>query len=302
MRKTSAVDSSIVITLTIVVVAAACSEPGSALNDRAPLHSSRAYKGHENEQDTSAFVAAFPSTFGTRLDDCQTCHTGAKFTYPSGESISTIRKNACDTCHLILHPDPDFLEVQPTRCTDTLNPFGLAYLSAGRSVDALRTISAEDSDGDGFNNQEEIDALKYPGDPASKPGQPVAPFRLFGMEELESLESHSQFLLANSHKQQFDNYASYSGVRVRDLLVAAGVDPSDPGIEGITVIAPDGYLKDFPMDQVNQEFPAGLFYSGLGTDSLGPVCGFVQYPEALPDGVMDGAPIPGAQWLLLAYE
>jgi hypothetical protein len=287
-----------------IVAAAACSsdsgsdDPGT----HTPLNSSHAYKGHENEQDTNAFVTAFPSALGTRLDDCQTCHAGATFTYDSGGTTSTTRKNACDTCHLILHPDTSFIEPQPTKYADTLNPFGLAYAAGGRSADALGAIAPEDSDGDGFSNQDEIDALKYPGDPASKPGQPAAPSKVFTMDALKAMASHSEFLLSNSNKQQYDNYATYVGVTVRDLLTAAGVDPSDPAIEGITVIAPDGYLKDFPVEQINQAFPAGLFYAGLDTGTLGPECGFVQYPDALPAGAMDGAPIPDEQWLMLAYE
>jgi len=301
MRKNDALYLFVAIGLGAAIACSSDSDPdGPGGND--PLSSSHAYKGHENDQDTNAFVTAYPAALGTRLDDCQTCHQGATFTYESNGSTKTAAKNACDTCHLILHPDPSFIEPQPTKYTDTLNPFGLAYLASGRSADALRAIASQDSDGDGFSNQEEIDALKYPGDPASKPGQPAATSKAFTIDELRAMASHSEFLLSNSNKQQYDNYATYVGVKIRDLLVAAGVDPSDPAIEGITVIAPDGYLKDFPVEQINQAFPAGLFYAGLDTGTLGPECGFVQYPDSLPAGAMDGAPIPDEQWLMLAYE
>ncbi|MCU0691688.1 MAG: hypothetical protein MUF54_09825 [Polyangiaceae bacterium] len=284
--------------------AAACSSGSSSQppGTSGPLFSSHAYKGHENDQDMNAFVTAFPLTVGTRLDDCQTCHASATYTYESDGATKSTSKNACDNCHLLQHPSPDFLEPQPSKYADTLNSFGAAYAAAGRSADALRAIAANDSDRDGFSNQEEIDALKYPGDPASKPGQPAAPSRLFAVDELKAMGAHSEFMLANSHKQQYDNYATYVGVKVVDLLAAAGVDPSDAAIEGITVIAPDGYLKDFPAEQIRKAFPAGLFYAGLDSATLGPDCGFVQYPDSLPAGVTDGAPIPGEPWLLLAYE
>ncbi len=38
--------------------------------------------------------------------------------------------------------------------------------------------------------------------------------------------------------QQYDYYANYTGVKLVDLLVAAGVDVGDPAFEGITVMAP----------------------------------------------------------------
>jgi hypothetical protein len=264
--------------------------------------SSRAYKGHENDLDMNYFVNAHRNTLGTRLDDCQTCHTGGTFTYDSGGQTRTVFKNACDYCHLIHHPDPDgFNEPQPTAYAQTLNPYGVDYKAAGRNQAAVRAIAAQDSDGDGFSNQVEIDDLKYPGDPGSKPGQQVAPMRTFGLADLKALPVHDQFILANSHKQQFDDYAAYRGVKVVDLLQAAGVDVQDPAFQGVTVIAPDGYLKDIPAAAVLTAYPAGVFHAGLDTATLGTECGFVKYPDQLPAGVADGQTIPGEPWLQLAY-
>jgi hypothetical protein len=271
-------------------------------NEPQPQVSSHSYKGHSSDLDANTFVTAYPAALGTRLDDCQTCHTGGTFTSGSGTSVKSYTKNACDFCHLIQHPAPDFNETQPTTFAETLNSFGAAYLAAGRTLDALELIATDDSDGDGFANQDEIDALKYPGDPNSKPGQPAAPMKTFTMAQLQALAVHEEFLLANSNKQQFDDYATYLGVTIADLLTAAGVDPTDAGITGITVIAPDGYLKDVPMANVNQAYPAGLYYAGLDTATLGTECGFVTYPDTLPGGLTDGGEIPGEQWLLLAYE
>ncbi len=214
----------------------------------------------------------------------------------------TVLKNACDYCHLIIHPDDSLIGTGPTSYTDTLNDFGLAYKNAGRSVAAFASIEGEDSDGDGSTNIVEINDLKYPGDATSVPGQQTAPLVTYTETELQALESHTQFLLANSHKQQFDDYVSYTGVMVKTLLTDAGLDTTDSTFQGVTVIAPDGYQKDFDASQINQAFPAGLFYAGLDTATLGTDCGFVTYPDTLPTGLTDGGEIPGEQWLMLAYQ
>ncbi len=262
--------------------------------------SSRAYKGHESDLDVNNFVAVYPETVGTRLDDCQTCHRGGLFTDEVGGE--TFFVNACDYCHLINHPSEDFIETQPAGYADSLNPYGAAYSQGGRDQAALRAIAGEDSDGDGANNEEEIADLKYPGDPDSKPGQQSATGVILNMAELKAMNAHEQFLLCNSHKQEFDNYASYQGVKFKDLLAAAGVDLQDAAIQGITVIAPDGYQKDFTKEDIESAFPASLYYAGRDTATLGTECGYVQYPDTLPDGLTNGLEIPGEQWLLLAYQ
>ena len=35
------------------------------------------------------------------------------------------------------------------------------------------------------------------------------------------------------------------------------------GATGITVFAPDGYAKTFTIEQVNLEYPKGIYYTGL---------------------------------------
>lgn len=264
--------------------------------------SSRAYKGHESDIDANNFVTAYPDTLGTRLDDCQTCHRGDTFSYAAGSGTLTAFKNACDYCHLITHPQADLIEPQPEDFGATLNPFGVDYLAAGRSTGALGAIGDDDSDGDGHANGEEIADLKYPGDPNSKPGQEIAPMVAFTEADLRGLPVHEQLLLANSHKQEYDTYAVYEGVKIVDLLAAAGADPASPEIQGITVIAPDGYRKDFTIGDIRLAFPDGLFYGGLDNAGLGIECGFVEYPDELPSGLTDGAAIPSEQWLMLAYE
>jgi hypothetical protein len=69
--------------------------------------------------------------------------------------ISNSRINSCSLCH--------------TSSIPSLNPYGAAYLANGRSPAAFAPIEALDSDGDGFTNLQEINALTFPGNPADKP-------------------------------------------------------------------------------------------------------------------------------------
>ena len=258
-------------------------EPGDQL-------SSRAYKGHENDVDANNLVSVYPSIIGTRLDDCHTCHTG-------GMEEDKVVSNACDNCHqLMLHVE----KVGSHTVNETLNQFGLDYLNAGRSKDALKSIKDKDSDGDGASNDEEILAQRYPGSNLSKPGQETAPLRIVSLDELKAMNSHEQFMLANTTKQQFDDYVTYKGVKVKALFAALNIDLT--GATGVTVIAPDGFMKTIAIEQVDKVFPQPIFYSGLDVDTLGADCGFVNYPEKMPEGLSNGAPITGEHWLLLAYE
>lgn len=283
----------------LALFALALGATAASAQDRAGV-SSRSYRGHASERDIASFVAAYPRTVGTRLDDCQTCHRGGTFT--DARSGRAVNKNPCDFCHLTQHPTAGLAEPLPADFRATLNAYGLAYLDAGRSQRAVRAIARRDSDGDGVANGVEIAALRYPGDSTSRPGQAVPALRTFTMAELRALPARTDFLLVNASRQTADFYASYRGVRLRDLLVAAGVDPDAPGFTGVTVIAADGYLKDIGAREINTAFPPAPFFGGLDSAALGPDCGYVIYPRPLPAGVTDGAPIPGESWLLLAYE
>jgi hypothetical protein len=261
--------------------------------------SSRAYQGHEGDADMSTFAATHPSTIGTRLDDCQTCHQGGTVDYGDGQETL----NPCLYCHLITYPDTDIVSGAPVTYGDTLNPFGRDYRDNGRDSASLVAIADVDSDGDGYGNDAEIGDGRYPGDADSTPGQPVAPIRTFTWFELQTGPAHEQLMLLNSHRQQFDFYAEYEGIRVKDLLDVAGVDLTNA--TGITVIAPDGYAQDFTLAEVDAAFPAGLWYPNLSPgDFADPNQGFVTYPPAsiLPAGLVDGGPIPGEPWLLLAWH
>jgi len=255
---------------------------------------SQAYKGHENDADIGNLVRRFPAAAGTRLDDCQTCHrAGAKGT-DAGREYSP-----CGYCHLLGYPNPRYKTGVPGNYGDTLNAFGLAYRNAGRNVEALGAIAGLDSDRDGFADAEEIAALRFPGDPASRPGQPLAVTRTLSRDDVARLPSHSQFMLMNTPREPTDDYVTFRGVTVLELLKAAGVDPA--GAAGITVFAPDGFSIDYGLVDIVGPFPAGVFYAGPGKIA-DPERAFVKYPARPPAGVEDGRPIPGEPWLLLAYE
>ncbi len=210
--------------------------------------SSRSYKGHEDDTDANNLVAAYPSLVGTRLDDCQTCHSGKMVD-------GVLAGSSCDSCHdLVLHGTGH-------KASETLNPFGRDYLAAGRSEHALESIREKDSDGDGFSNDEELKGERYPGSGLSMPGQVLATMVTVTLEELRALPRHSQFLLVNATQQQFDDYVGFTGVRVKDLLDAQGIDLS--GATGITLIAPDGYMKSLPIEFVDRPFPQAVFHAGL---------------------------------------
>jgi hypothetical protein len=276
----------------VLVSAGVLTRPAAAVAQKAV--SSRGYVGHENDTDIGNFVAQYPAVVGTRLDDCQTCHrAGVKGTDTEREF------SPCGYCHLLLYPNPRYKTGVPRDYEGTLNAYGLAYENAGRTQEALAEIAPLDSDGDGFANGEEIAVLRYPGDPASRPGQPLAPFVSLSREDIRKLPAVRQFLLMNTTKEPTDDYVTYTGVRIADLLARAGVDLK--GAEGITVFAPDGYSIDVTIDDIVQPFPRGYFYGGpasfKGTEKA-----FVKYPESIPPAVSDEREIPQAPWLLLAYE
>lgn len=259
---------------------------------------SRAYAGHDYERDTQILVSAYKDIAGTRLDDCQTCHT-----YGTVQTSSkTYDYNPCMFCHLIPYPDNGIITGAPTTYADTLNPYGLDYKTAGRDKAALRSIEDDDSDFDNYSNLVEIEALRYPGDNSSTPAQQTIPYLTYTLTELKAMENHSQFLLMNSHKQEFDDYAYYAGITVKELLETVGVDLTN--VTSITFIAPDGYAKDFDLDNVSLQYPDGLYYPGLGTaDFTDPDQGFVTYPDPayIPSGLTNGSTIADQQWMMLAW-
>jgi len=254
---------------------------------------SRAYVGHESDVDMAGFIRQYPGAAGTRLDDCQTCHRGGI------EGTDTEREySPCSYCHLIVFPNARYKTGVPKDYEATLNAYGLAYKKAGRAFEAFAAIGGLDSDGDGHRNGAEIADLRNPGDAASRPGLPLAPTVSFGWDEIRRLPVHSQFMLMNKTTQRLDEYVTYKGVRIIDLLAAAKVPLT--GVTGITVFAPDGYSTDHSLEDINAPFPRGYYYDAplALTDDLA----LLERPAAVPPGVENGSRIPGTPWLLLAYE
>jgi hypothetical protein len=280
----------------LLTVLAAAMALGLALVAAVPQKaaSSRAYVGHENDLDINNLIRHYPKAAGTRLDDCQTCHRGGI------KGTDTEREySPCGYCHLLQYPNPKYKTGVPADYEATLNAYGLAYESAGRTIEALADVAKLDSDGDGFENGAEIAALRYPGDAASRPGQAMAPFVSLTWHEIHKLPTLKQFMLMNATKEPTDDYVTYTGVRILDLLAAAGVDIK--GIKGITVFAPDGYSIDDTIDEVTRPFPQGFFYTGPAAIKNKEKA-FVKYPERIPPAVADAKEIPGQPWLLLAFE
>lgn len=268
-----------------------CSSSDS--DDTVELVSSRSYSGHESDADANHFVNVYPDTVGTRLDDCQTCHRAGV------EGTDTERIfNSCDYCHLLEFPDDRLVTGVPAGFEDTLNPYGMDYYLAGRNRDALFAIENEDSDGDGFANVAEIDDLRYPGDATSKPDQPLALTVTLNRPEIDAMPWNEQFMLMNTTKQQYDDYVTYGGVTILDLLTEAGIDLT--GAEGITVYAPDGFGKDFSMAEINRIYPKGTFYMTPEFDN--PEKELVDYPPSVPEYVADEEEIPDSLRLMLALE
>ena len=263
------------------------------------IRSSRAYKGHASDADINNFVKAYPHTVGTRLDDCQTCHRGGEVL---DDEMETVTANPCDYCHFINHAPAGWSDL-PTSVTETLNGYGAAYDAAGRDADEISAIGDSDSGGDGFDNDEEIGALRYPGDDGSYPGLELCATIKVTIGELKTMPGHTQFCLANATKQQYDFYATYSGVKIADLLDEIGVDLT--GATGIDILAPDGYARSFTVEQITQQFPDHRFWTGFDADALGTDCGFVNYPPETYDlghGDWIGQELGHEQWHIIAWE
>lgn len=263
-------------------------------NAAQPKVQSRAYVGHANDQDIQNFVNRYPKSAGSRLDDCQTCHRGG------GAGTDTESEySPCGYCHLLQYPNARHKTGVPKSFEDTLNAYGLAYKRQGRTAEALASIADQDSDGDKYSNAREVADLRYPGDGASRPEQPMAPMVTLTWNDIRKLPRHSQFLLMNTTSEPFDDYASYGGVRINDVLKAARVDLN--GATGITIFAPDGYNTDYTVEDVSGSFPKPYFYTAPGTIQDKEKM-LVRYPEKIPSGILDGNEIPIIPWLLLAFE
>jgi hypothetical protein len=80
------------------------------------------------EIDSDFFLEVYPGAAGTKLDSGTTCHSGGS--YVNGKGV-TVTLGSCQWCHYTYGYDAsgDIL--------DTLDPYGLDYLDAGRDASAI---------------------------------------------------------------------------------------------------------------------------------------------------------------------
>lgn len=233
-----------------------------------------AYKAHDADKDTKAFLEAYPQAKDTKLDNCYLCHTGG--------NVGKNYKDSCDYCHDVYGLKPPWGNIDKT-----LNQFGLDYWEAGKTKDAFVKIAKWDSDGDGVSNEAEILAGRLPGDANDHPGIVDPPAVKYTREEIRQLPKVTQFMAVDTAKAG-DFYTTYEGVAIWDLLKDAGI--RDDAVD-ITVFAADGYSKNFTISEIKQIYPQGNFFTKYP---------WISFP--LDAKYRDGATIAGKLRYILAYN
>ena len=91
---------------------------------------------HEGEKDADKFMEAYPAKSGTKLDNCNLCHSGGSYENSKGK---TIEVGSCQWCHRTYGYDG------AGEIEETINTYGTAYKNAGRNTEAITfaTIVAE---------------------------------------------------------------------------------------------------------------------------------------------------------------
>ncbi len=235
---------------------------------------------HAGEMDADKFLTAYPDAAGTKLDHCALCHSGGEAENSKGKMIYM---GSCQWCHETYGYDGAG-EVE-----DTMNVYGAEYKAAGRNAAAVSAIGTLDSDGDGYTNNEELDAGTFPGNENDHPGLTPAPSRVYTKTQLKRMKQHTQFMLMNASRSD-DKYTEYTGVPIKDLLDDAGILPS---ATGITVYAPDGWSQYHPLEydedaemyhvygnmpnQTYQYPPATYFYDEEADLAKNPADGWCEY-------------------------
>jgi hypothetical protein len=216
---------------------------------------------HMGEKDSAEFLKVYPDKKDTKLDSCALCHSGGQYKSSSGAVISM---GSCQWCHYKYGYDGK------GNIKDTLNPYGNDYLTNGRNPGSISTIASKDSDGDGYKNEDEIKATRFPGIKEDDPTKKTAPFRVYTISQLESLPQHTQFLLMNASKSE-DYYAEYKGVALETLLKDAGILSSATGIR---IYSPDGWSQYHPLNadpdpsmyHVFGDYPAATYQYDIHAD------------------------------------
>ncbi|ETR73126.1 MAG: hypothetical protein OMM_01184 [Candidatus Magnetoglobus multicellularis str. Araruama] len=238
---------------------------------------------HMGENDSDQFISVYPAKENTKLDSCALCHSGGSYEkYPDSGKFITM--GSCQWCHYKYGYDGT------GNIVDTLNPYGKDFHYHGRNADAVKAIESMDSDNDGFSNIEEIEALRYPGDPNDDPEKRIAPFRVYSKADLNQMPQHKQFMLMNTHRSG-DYYAEYTGVPLEDLLTDAGILDT---ATGITVYAPDGWSTYHPLDAVAEPalyhirgtYPQATYYYNAEAETWcdynAPMCSSFSHGSIIP--------------------
>jgi cytochrome c5 len=250
---------------------------------------------HEGENDSDKFLAVYPDKVGTKLDHCALCHSGGSYINKKGKEVFL---GSCQWCHDTYGYDGS------GNILDTMNPYGTDYHDNGRNAQAITAIKHLDSDGDGFTNQEEINATRYPGDANDDPSKVVAPYRIYTKAQLEAMNQHTQFLLMNTDRSG-DSYDEYTGVPMKDLLDDAGIDLDEA--VGILVYSVDGWAQTHPLafdaniemyhvyynfPDEEYQYPSASYYYDLEADvDQNPDYGWCDYSAPSCGGRSHGDPI-----------
>lgn len=262
-----------------------------------PLISAYGAYHHGGDTDSDVVLKAYPAIEGTKLDSCALCHTGGEYQKKPGVMVAL---GSCQWCHYSYGYDGS------GNIEDTLNSYGESYNSNGGGGGALAAIENNDADEDGYSNVEEIAALRYPGNPEDDPTKVTAPYRVVSLEQLESMDIQTQFMLMNTHKSG-DFYAEYSGVPMADLLDDTGMLES---ATGITIYAPDGWAQYHPLEadddpllyHVYGTYPEASFYYDEEADEALSEVGWCDYSSPTALEVTNGELIvvPNGLQLILA--
>lgn len=250
---------------------------------------------HEGETDSEKFLAVYPDKIGTKLDSCTLCHSGGQYEKKPGQFVTL---GSCQWCHYTYGYDAS------GNILDTINTYGKDYHDNGRNAQAITAIKGLDSDGDGYTNDPEINATRFPGDANDDPSKVVAPYRIYTRAQLEAMGQQTQFLLMNTSRSG-DFYAEYTGVPIKDLLDDAGILLNDA--TGILVYAPDGWSQDHPLDfdaaiemyhvysnfpgQTYQYPPASFYWDSEADVGQNPDYGWCDYSAPSCVGRSHGDPI-----------
>jgi len=198
-------------------------------------------------------------------------------------------ENGCGYCHAVYLKSGHGVK-------ETLNSYGTDYLAAGRGPEAIRALALKDSDGDGFSNEAEFIKGTNPGESESNPVAPIAPSRVYTAADIRKLSPvvSSTVFLNTSRNKAGDFYNQYRGIRVYELLQAAGI--SD-GATGVDFISLDGFEGAFSIEELKKSWPQTAPIMGLSEKEIGP-CGWVHYNAP---GLDAKVALPSMS-ILLAFE